>query len=70
MPLPWRWFTIPRGLPCANERGSTRVKVCSSLAVPAAVGFAAIQLAKAMGAKVLAGVSNPAKAPLLVKPVG
>jgi NADPH2:quinone reductase len=30
------------------------------------VGLAAIQLAKALGAKVLAGVSNPAKAPLAV----
>ena len=32
-----------------------------------AVGLAAIQIAKAMGAKVLAGVSNPAKAPLALK---
>jgi NADPH:quinone reductase len=32
-----------------------------------AVGLAAIQLAKAMGAKVLAGVSNPAKVPLALE---
>ena len=32
-----------------------------------AVGLAAIQIAKAMGARVLAGVSNPAKAPLALK---
>ena len=50
------WFALRER---ARIRGGESVLVLGSTG---GVGFAAIQLAKAMGAKVLAGLSNPAKA--------
>ena len=52
------WFALRER---ARLKEGERVLVLGSTG---GVGFAAIQLAKAMGAKVLAGVSNPAKAHL------
>src|SRR5438132_2200361 len=52
------WFALRER---ARLRAGESVLV---LGATGGVGLAAIQLAKALGAKVLAGVSNPAKAPL------
>jgi NADPH2:quinone reductase len=53
------WFAL-------RERGRYRQgEVVLVLGATGGVGYAAVQLAKAMGAKVLAGVSSPAKADLV-----
>lgn len=54
------WFAL-------HERGRLQAgETVLVLGASGAVGHAAVMLAKAAGAKVLAGITNPAKAPMLV----